>query len=112
MTNIELIDSLLQHIYERRANINADKMLVYFAEYTRRRKDKSHDPLTAKPMNDDGLDPQDIAVIQCVADFALSAHSPLSEQEEDYAVSKLQLGYVQILKRALSNTVNKQGTTK
>ena len=101
MSNIEFIDSLLPHIYEKKARINVNKMLAYFNEYTRRRKDKSYDPLTAQPMNDDGLAPQDTTIIQCVADFVMDKHTPLNKEEESYAVSNLQLGYVRFLKCTL-----------
>lgn len=105
MSNIELIDTLAEHAYERKARIDVDKMLAYLARYIRRSKDNAYDPNANDPINNDGLDEQDSLVVECVANFTMNKHSPLSEQEEGYAINKLQPGYVQFLKRALSTQV-------
>lgn len=103
MTNIELIDIVAEHAYERKARIDVDKMLAYLTEYMRRNEDNAYDPNAKDPIDSDGLDGRDLLVIECVANFIMNKHGPLSEQEEGYAINKLQLEHVQFLKRALSN---------
>lgn len=103
MSNIELIDIVAEHAYERKARIDVDKMLAYLAEYVKRRKGITCGHNANDPINNNGLDEQDSLVVERVANFTMNKHSPLSEQEEGYAINKLQLEYVQFLKRALSN---------